>query len=271
MNFDTFILLHLIVKCVLEIYAYIITILVIMKKIILCLGFVGLIAGSKAQITIENHSAGDVIGIVSGDTLVRLNTGDEIITEIHAIASGNGSYLLRREKLVSVGTAAWTEYICWGPSAGVGGGCYNASGQTWISPVGDAVNLTASVYGAGTMHINPNGTSGNCHYRYYISTVAGVLVDSVDVKLTSTAGIKENKSVTLSVYPNPASEYLTVASTATGEMNVRITDVLGKEVFEDRFSGSKKIDLDNFKNGVFIVSITNNEGFAQTRRIVVRK
>ena len=29
--------------------------------------------------------------------------------------------------------------------------------------------------------------------------------------------------------------------------------------------------IDNFKNGVFIVSITNNEGFTQTRRIVVRK
>ena len=235
--------------------------------------FVGLIAGSKAQISIENHSAGDVVGIVSGDTLIRVNTGVEIITDIHALATGTGSYLLKRVKLVSIGTGSWTEYICWGPSVGVGGGCYFnvQSSDPWICPLPNAVDLSSTIYGLGTMHINPAGTSGTCHYRYYITTAAGVPVDSVDVKLTSTAGIKENESVTFSVYPNPAREYLTVASTATGEMSVSITDVLGKEVFEDRFSGSKKIDLDNFATGVFMVSITNNEGFIETRRIVVRK
>ncbi len=244
-----------------------------MKKIILCFGFVGLIAGSKAQISIENHSAGDVVGIVSGDTLIRVNTGDEIITDIRALATGNGSYLLKRVKLVSIGTSAWEEYICWGPSAGIGGGCYpNVQlSDPWTSPLPDAIDLTSTVYGTGTMHINPAGTSGYCHYRYYITTAAGVPVDSVDVKLTSTAGIKENESVTLSVYPNPVSEYLTVASTATGEMSVSITDVLGKEVFADRFSGSKKIDLEHCATGVFMVSITNNEGFIETRRIIVRK
>jgi hypothetical protein len=245
-----------------------------MKKIILCLGFVGLIGGSKAQISIENHSAGDVVGIVSGDTLIRVNTGDEIITDIHALELTSGSYRIKRVKLVSVGTSAWTESICWGPIPDPTflGSCNNpGSAQTWISPLTEAINLSSSVYGLATMHINPMGTSGNCHYRYYITTAAGDPVDSVDVKMTSTARIKENESVTLSVYPNPVSEYLTVASTATGEMSVSITDVLGKEVFADRFSGSKKIDLVGFATGVFIVSITNNEGYAQTRRIVVRK
>jgi hypothetical protein len=243
-----------------------------MKKIILCLGFVGLIVGSKAQISIENHSAGDVVGIVSGDTLIRVNIGDEIITDIHALSTGTGSYLLKRVKLVAIGTAAWTEVICWGDITGNSGGCPSVSNDSiWTSPLDQIAHLTSINYGLGTLHIKPNGTAGTCHYRYYITTEAGVPVDSVDVKLTSTAGIKENKSVTLSVYPNPASEYLTVASTVTGEMNVSIIDVLGKEVFEDRFSGSKKIDLEHFATGVFIVSITNNEGYAQTRRIVVRK
>jgi hypothetical protein len=244
-----------------------------MKKIILCLGFVGLIAGSKAQISIENHSAGDVVGIVSGDTLIRVNTGEEIITDIHVLASGNGSYRIKRVQLVSIGTALWTESICWGPVPDplLLGNCYNpTSTPIWISPSADALSLTPIVYAAATMHINPAGTSGYCHYRYYILTAAGVPVDSVDVKLTSTAGIKESESVTLSVYPNPAREYLTVASAATGEMSVSITDVLGKEVYADRFSGSKKIDLDNFATGVFMVSITNNEGIIETRRIVVR-
>lgn len=243
-----------------------------MKKIILCFGFVGLIAGSKAQISIENHSAGDVVGIVSGDTLIRVNTGDEIITDIHVLEVSSGSYRLKRIKLVAIGTAAWTEIICWGDITGLSGGCPSVSNDSaWITPLDQIANLTNVNYGLGTMHINPGGTSGTCHYRYYITTAAGVPVDSVDVKMTSTAGIKENESVTLSLYPNPAREYLTVASAATGEMSVSITDVLGKEVFADRFSGSKNIDLEHFSTGVFMVSITNNEGIIETRRIVVRK
>ena len=53
--------------------------------------------------------------------------------------------------------------------------------------------------------------------------------------------------------------------------SVRIVDVLGKQVYSEEFSGSsKKIDVSDFKNGVYLLTVSEKGSAVQTRRIVVR-
>lgn len=87
----------------------------------------------------------------------------------------------------------------------------------------------------------------------------------------SAASIKKVKaSVNLSVYPNPATDYvLLTLSGSSADAEVTITDVLGKEIANEKFSGSKKFNVRDFKNGVYVMSIVSN-GNTYTKRFVIK-
>jgi hypothetical protein len=240
-----------------------------MKKYILSFGIIVSLTSAKAQVYIENHTAGDPVTNISGATIVKSSNDGLVAIDVQVkLASGSGKFLLKRVK-ISGGNAAWTDQICWGPSAGGGGGCTPANGNSFTTP--DTLNLTNTIYGIATLDINPNTASGlNGLYRYYvINAITNQQVDSVDINLSSSVSIKETKGVTVSIFPNPATEYLNI--TTNTDLNVKIVDVLGKVIYVDRISGSKKIDLEDFKNGVYIVTLSGAGIATQTRRIVVKK
>jgi Secretion system C-terminal sorting domain len=243
-----------------------------MKKYILSFGLILTLIGAKAQVSIENHTPNDPVSNVSGGVITKLGSGAEVIIDLHVLAP-SGSYWLTREKIIPATAAGWSEYTCWGDLTGLSGGCFSPSGQTWNSPADAPATLTNGGYGVANIHVRPNGTAGSCHYRYFIiDTVSKQKVDSVDIVLTNPASIKETKTgLSIAVYPNPASEYLNIVTGTTSEMMVKIVDVLGKVVYVDRIVGNKKVDLEDFKNGVYIVSLSGGGEATQTRRIVVKK
>jgi hypothetical protein len=79
----------------------------------------------------------------------------------------------------------------------------------------------------------------------------------------------KNEDLNFSVTPNPADNFLTVSLNSNTDAVLRLFDVLGKAVFEEKISGSKKISIEDFKNGVYIVSISSN-GSLSTKRIVIK-
>ena len=75
----------------------------------------------------------------------------------------------------------------------------------------------------------------------------------------------------MTAYPNPASSMITVNTVGiSGDYNVRVTDVLGKVVYSDEANAIKKIDVSNFKNGVYLITVSEKGEAIQTRRIVVK-
>lgn len=85
------------------------------------------------------------------------------------------------------------------------------------------------------------------------------------------AAVKKIKAgVLLSVYPNPATDYvLLTLNGSSSDAEVIITDVLGKEVHSEKFSGSKKLNVHDFKNGVYVLSVVSN-GTTFTKRFVIK-
>jgi hypothetical protein len=193
---------------------------------------------------------------------VKNNTTDDIVVKI------------RRVQLQAP-LSEIAEQVCWGPipDPGFDGFCYdyNSSNSNWLS--NNTPLITPSNFGELKIKLTPNATSGSIHYRYYLegTDVNRTKYDSIDVKILSTLSLKEFKNVTptIQVYPNPVDNVLNILFTNNSESFVKITDVLGKTILEDKFVGSKKVDVNTFKNGVYIVAITNN-GTTTSKRIVVR-
>ena len=179
---------------------------------------------------------------------------------------------IRRVSIVTP-PAAVTEQVCSGPipdPTGIGN-CFDiaAGNVNWLSPnsfiIDDANKAGMEV------HISPNGSMGMVHNRYFIEDLNGNKLDSLDVKIGNFASIKDVKpSVTFIAYPNPADDILTLTVQGSSENTVKLVDVLGNVVLEDKLTSTKKIDMREFKNGVYILTVYSSGALMQTRRVVVR-
>jgi hypothetical protein len=170
----------------------------------------------------------------------------------------------------------WEDSFRWGIVGDPFGFCFASSQMStnpWMGPdissmtiaSGESANLIADTYTEGT---------GTEKYRFYLIEGQSTRVDSVDVKVnTSMLGIadQQKEEVLVSVYPNPVSNVLTVSTKGLeGTVELKIVDVLGKVVLAESGSPINKIDVSNFKNGVYLVSVSNKGIQVQTKRIVIK-
>lgn len=95
-----------------------------------------------------------------------------------------------------------------------------------------------------------------------------------DYKYTGTGptGIEEKDAKQkVTVYPNPASDYMIINAGTEGfsETTVAVVDAMGKEVYKGTISGDKvNIQTADLKQGLYYVVLTNLEGTLQTKHTI---
>ena len=166
-------------------------------------------------------------------------------------------------------------------------------GTTYLVVV--KVDITSSPYVA-TLWVNPNtlggteasgsvsnntGTNNTATTFGSIvlrnaSATAKVEIDEIRVGTTwasvtpeAVASTNSNSISGLTMYPNPLKgNTLFITSTANAEMNVKIYNVLGKEVLSTKVNNTS-VDVSNLASGVYMVKITE-EGKTATRKLVIQ-
>jgi hypothetical protein len=245
-----------------------------MKKIYL-LGFsLLLVAALNAQVEIKRSSGGGVsVGSdISGTEVAQTVTEDGLHAyKYNVINTGTpGTFSVTRLRLVDEST--WVDGLCWAPipDAAFEGSCYGNDvmpTNPWSTPT----SITLPTEGVGELicDIDSEG-SGSELFRYYILK-EGVLTDSLDLRVSYVSAIEEKEVVSVTTYPNPAVNQLTVKTTGLeGEISVRITDVLGKVVYNQEVNTPKKIDVSDFRNGVYLIGVYQDGQMIQNKRIVVK-
>lgn len=85
--------------------------------------------------------------------------------------------------------------------------------------------------------------------------------------------IEQNKLTALSIYPNPASDNLTLALTQSGESHIIIRDTKGSVVYHEVLvdaNSTYEINVSNLENGLYFISVTTNKEI-NTTSFVVKK
>lgn len=83
--------------------------------------------------------------------------------------------------------------------------------------------------------------------------------------------IRDNSDVILSVYPNPATEFINVTIKGNNsDAYIKIYSALGTEVLSENIDNFKKIDVSDFKNNVYIINVYSKDELIETARFVVR-
>lgn len=243
-----------------------------MNKILLTIGTVltSVLAFSQITINVEGQSTD-----ISGSThFINTSVNDEQIIDLLVHNNTGATQEWKVNRLQIVTPTGWSDFLCWGLEGDPFGTCYGASQMNtnpWLTPSSIFVNDGGAALLA--VHIIPSISNGAyAHYRYYIGRTAESPQDSVDIVFNQSAGVKKvlNPTTNVDVYPNPANDYLTISlPTNAQEGTVKINDVLGKVVFEEKISANKKLNTEDFKNGVYILSFQSN-GNTYTKRFVVK-
>lgn len=235
---------------------------------------------SFGQVEIKLWDSGTQTGIgnaLNGQEYTIMTTTDGthgVTINFKNTGSVNKTWKMERYRITDM--AAWTDYLCWGAPGDPFGQCYTAqimNTNPWTSP--NQYSLDVAPGGSANLVADADTQGGGTEkYRFYLIEGQSTRVDSVDVIVTSTLGITDQKQeeVSIAVYPNPVANNLVIAANGLdGAFDVKMTDVLGKVVLNESSSQAKKVlDVSDFKNGVYLVSVFNKGELIQTRRIVVK-
>ena len=92
--------------------------------------------------------------------------------------------------------------------------------------------------------------------------------------LPHTAGIKEEQNAKNNfflVYPNPASDQLTIKSTPVEKASYALLNIMGQEVGEGNLGSSgQTINTGNLNNGIYLLVLKINNRMVQQQKIIIQ-
>jgi hypothetical protein len=92
--------------------------------------------------------------------------------------------------------------------------------------------------------------------------------------ILSVHDIKENKIISINLYPIPASDMVFVDMTNLGIFNVQITisDIQGKIVYNKKTEGGElyKLSVSNLQNGLYLLNIRNDKINLNKKLVIAR-
>jgi hypothetical protein len=81
-------------------------------------------------------------------------------------------------------------------------------------------------------------------------------------------GINPLKDKEVLIYPNPTSDYVTIKG--EDRFTLKITNSIGKIVYENNINGSIQIDASYYQRGVYILQLITPDSVIRTRKMVVK-
>jgi len=88
----------------------------------------------------------------------------------------------------------------------------------------------------------------------------------------ATSGIKQINTINNSVkiYPNPANDEVKVETANKNNSEIAITDVLGRIIYGAKLKGEIKIQVTDWKKGIYFVQVISDGGYKEVQKLIVQ-
>lgn len=98
-----------------------------------------------------------------------------------------------------------------------------------------------------------------------------IITNTATITFVTTIDVAENESAALSIYPNPASEQVTIVSDLLdGNAIIRLLDVQGRVIMNEQISAKNRVEIPvRFESGHYILQIQNGVKI-QTSKLLVK-
>ncbi len=148
---------------------------------------------------------------------------------------------------------------------------YVSIAQTYTTPLNIGFDMNTDFH--RNMFYNADGTDwyvfpGDLDPDYRGS----LMIRPVFGTASQAAGIQKynTSSANISLYPNPAGDYVYIRSDKTIS-EIVITDLLGNIVLQQTADAIQKINTLSLPSGVYLVKAFTDKGFADTRKLIIAK
>jgi hypothetical protein len=119
-----------------------------------------------------------------------------------------------------------------------------------------------------TSCLEPSGTGD--FNRFLVRTSGNAVVNSAPWEDCATVSVIENEVAQLNVYPNPFSGTTTI-ELPQGTYDVKVYNLTGAQVSAmNQVEGKVEWNANNLKAGVYIVNVSNEDGFVATQKVVLK-
>lgn len=142
----------------------------------------------------------------------------------------------------SFGAATWTQIT--------GLALATENQWVWVTTTADI----SAIAGAANAYIA---------FKYLSTNDAGGVWDFDDVVVTGTASISETKANSISVYPNPTADFITISNIDVE--NVKIANTTGQVVL---VAESNKVDVKDLANGLYFITVEGADGAIKTGKFL---
>lgn len=100
----------------------------------------------------------------------------------------------------------------------------------------------------------------------------GIFILDPTAAFNNPVGLKDKGAISNNfiVYPNPASNFVSINYTTSNESKIQLKNTLGQVVFEKQFKGNviDNVNLSSFSNGNYIISIIEKDGVINKKIII---
>ncbi|MCB0806953.1 MAG: T9SS type A sorting domain-containing protein [Bacteroidales bacterium] len=161
--------------------------------------------------------------------------------------------------------------IEWNVTTCDNGGCYTAIPESGtMQPIQDTtrafLELTinaADRTGTGIVKFNV--------YDYKHPDQADTLTFTIHAGTTTGIEIEQQQN-TLSVYPNPADDFINIHTGIYKDVQVTISNIQGQVVLTDEMSGNKitTYSISEFEQGLYFVTIKDKSGILDRKKLLVK-
>jgi hypothetical protein len=194
------------------------------------------------------------------------------------IRNVSGQTLDVKVKRIEINVAPGTlNATCWDicPPSDTAGDAVELISSTTVNMADSAIDYSFSA------HIYPERVSGCSHFRYIFYGVGTAFQDSVDIFFShgqtcaplSTTAVESSK-ISFDIYPNPASDFINIdLSKELNNAELMITNPLGSLVKRIRLDAlnNKSLSISDLENGIYFISIINEEKQISTRKLQVAR
>lgn len=93
------------------------------------------------------------------------------------------------------------------------------------------------------------------------TTIPISLIRAITFEADNTTGLndKESAATSISIYPNPANSYFTIADTKNQKLLLSIFDLNGKQLSAGNFISGDRVAINHLAAGLYIVKINNQQ------------
>ena len=206
-----------------------------------------------------NYSTSDQNGQFVVDTF-GIFTVNLTATNVAGSSSFSASFTVNPPPTVSIN--ALDSVICPGESVdltGIGSDTYSWEPTTGLNS-GTGATVSASPAISQTYVLT--GTQNGCSNQ-----------DSIRITVIDCASINEKNNEQIKIYPNPTNSLITIdLGSLENENKIEIFDEKGALLYSKfTFNKKQEIDLSNFENGIYTISIIKNNNQKIVKKITVNK